>query len=369
MAGAATAPTVGAIWQSAPPGQVNERVVAALRSCLERLPAQDGVDRCRVMLSLANELYYGSTLAERMALVDEALAMAQRLGDKALLLHGNLVGFAALWVSATAEQRLARVTQAMELARELGQEQSYVVAATMRTVVEAELGLVDQMWLSWAHAMAEAERLHLPYGQLVLESLALPWLAMAGDFDAAEAALARIIALDNRMSLEHSGDATAGALIGLRMWQGRGDEITPVLAQMEGGPMPVTAIIIAMLLRSGRDGGGRRALRGPPDRCLGRRLVLHPQLGHGRRGGPGHGRSRARGRRVRPTRSVRRSHLRRRVEQRSRPGRRLLGAGRGDRGERALATTHADRADELMTQWRIPVAGQWLRGYRDRFGF
>ena len=108
------------------------------------------------------------------------------------------------------------------------------------------------MWQSWAHAMAEAERLHLPYGQLVLESLALPWLAMAGDFDAAEAALVRIIALDNRMSLEHSGDATAGALIGLRMWQGRGDEVTPVLTQMEGGPMPVTAIIIVMLLRSGR---------------------------------------------------------------------------------------------------------------------
>ena len=180
VAGAATAPTVGAIWQSAPPGQVNERVVAALRGCLVRLPAQDGVDRCRVMLSLANELYYGSTLAERMALVEEALAMAQRLGDKALLLHGNMVGFAALWVSATAEQRLTRVTQAMALARELGEEQSYVVAATMRTVVEAELGLVDQMWRSWAHAMAEAERLHLPYGQLVLESLSCrgwPWPA------------------------------------------------------------------------------------------------------------------------------------------------------------------------------------------------
>ena len=220
------------------------------------------------MLSLANELYYGSTLAERTALVEEALAMAQRLGDKALLLHGDLVGFAAFWVSATAEQRLARVTEAIALARELGQEQSYVVAATMRAVVEAELGLVEQMWQSWAHAMAEAERLHLPYGQLVLESLALPWLAMAGDFAAAEAALVRIIALDNRMSLEHSGDATAGALIGLRMWQGRGDEVTPVLAEMEGGPMPVTAIIIAMLLRCGPSGGGRRPLRGPPDRRL-----------------------------------------------------------------------------------------------------
>src|SRR4029077_10005600 len=124
------------IWQSAPPGQVNERIVAALRSCLARLPTADGGDRRRVTLSPANELYYGSTLAERMALVEEALAMALRLGDKALLLHGNLVGFAALWVSATAEQRLDRVTEAMALARELGQDQSYVVAATMRTVVE-----------------------------------------------------------------------------------------------------------------------------------------------------------------------------------------------------------------------------------------
>ena len=369
VAGAATAPTVGAIWQSAPPGQVNERIVAALRSCLARLPTADGVDRCRVMLSLANELYYGSTLAERIALVDEALAMAQRLGDKALLLHGNLVGFAALWVCATAEQRLARVTEAMALARELGQEQSYVVAATMRTVVEAELGLVDQMWQSWAHAMAEAERLHLPYGQLVLESLALPWLAMAGDFDAAEAALVRIIALDNRMSLEHSGDATAGALIGLRMWQGRGDEITPVLGQMEGGPMPVTAIIIAMLLRSGRAeeaaahyaahpidvstddwfstlnwGMAAEVALAMDDHALAADVYarLAPYAGHICAAGS----SNAAG-----------------------PADAFLALAAAAVGERALATTHADRADDLMTQWGIPVAGQWLRGYRDRFGF
>ena len=36
-------------------------------------------------------------------------------------------------------------------------------------------------------ARDRAERLHLPYGLLVLDTLELPWLAMAGRFDEGEA--------------------------------------------------------------------------------------------------------------------------------------------------------------------------------------
>ena len=38
-------------------------------------------------------------------------------------------------------------------------------------------------------------------------------------------------------------------------------------------------------------------------------------------------------------------------------------------GECALATEHADRALELCEQWQIPLAAQWLRDQRERFGF
>ena len=60
-----------------------------------------------MLLSLANELYFGATFEERRALVDEALAMARRLGDDRLLLDALLVAHIALVHARTAEQRLA----------------------------------------------------------------------------------------------------------------------------------------------------------------------------------------------------------------------------------------------------------------------
>ena len=52
---AALSATQGGLWQSAPDGQVNERVVGTLRAALEWLPPDDGDLRCRVLLALANE--------------------------------------------------------------------------------------------------------------------------------------------------------------------------------------------------------------------------------------------------------------------------------------------------------------------------
>ena len=46
-------------------------MVGALRVALAGLPDEDSSLRCRVMLSLALEIYYGSTFEERQALVDE----------------------------------------------------------------------------------------------------------------------------------------------------------------------------------------------------------------------------------------------------------------------------------------------------------
>ena len=53
------------------------------------------------------------------------------------------------------------------------------------------------------------------------------------------------------MSLPQTEDAVAGALITLRLWQGRGDEIAPALLEFEGGPIPITSTVLVFLLRSG----------------------------------------------------------------------------------------------------------------------
>ena len=225
--------TIGALWQSAPHGVVHGDVVAALRRSLAELPPEDDALRCRATLSLANELYYGSTFEERSALVDEALAMARRLGDDQLLVECCQVGFVSLWQPDTAERRVALITEAMDLAIKHGQERAFTVAATLASVGYAELGRTREMWETAAVARDYADRLRLPYGLMVLYSNEIPWLSMAGRFEEGEQRLDDLVRLAEQMELHQKDEALAGAVISLRLWQGRSAEVVPMLQAVQ----------------------------------------------------------------------------------------------------------------------------------------
>ena len=125
---AALSATQGGLWQSAPEGQVNERVVGTLRAALESLPPEDGDLRCRVLLALANEQSTVVPMSEGRVLVDEALAMASRLADPRLELHARQVACSMIWAPSTAEERLAWSTEAVTLARTTEEDQAFVVS-------------------------------------------------------------------------------------------------------------------------------------------------------------------------------------------------------------------------------------------------
>jgi DNA-binding SARP family transcriptional activator len=367
---AATATSVGALWQSGPHGSVNEVVVGALRRVLEGLPPTDGALRCRVMLALALEIYYGSTFEERRALVEEGIAMARRIGDDALLLDACQLAYVALWRQSTAELRRDLVAEGMELAHRLGDERAYVVTTTLRAVVAGELGLVEEMWEHAVVARDWAKRLRLPYGLIVLDSLELPWLAMAGRFEDCEQRMADIVRLDQEMALGQTEDATAGALMSLRLWQGRSTEVTPILEQFaEHSVLPVTATIIVFWLRAGEVDKAREYAAAHPVRvddddwfsmlnwCAAAEAALGlddhalasaaydrlaPFAGHSCTAGSGNAMG---------------------------PADAFLALAAAAVGERELAAAHADRALELCEQWQIPLAAQWLRDQRDRYAF
>jgi hypothetical protein len=367
---AATATSVGALWQSGPHGSVNEVVVGALRRVLEGLPPTDGALRCRVMLALALEIYYGSRFEERRALVEEGIAMARRIGDDALLLDACQLAYVALWRRSTAELRRDLVTEGMELAHRLGDERAYVVTTTLRAVVAGELGLVEEMWEHAVVARDWAKRLRLPYGLIVLDSLELPWLAMAGRFEDCEQRMADIVRLDQEMALGQTEDATAGALMSLRLWQGRSTEVTPILEQFaEHSVLPVTATIIVFWLRAGEVDKAREYAAAHPVRvddddwfsmlnwCAAAEAALGlddhalasaaydrlaPFAGHSCTAGSGNAMG---------------------------PADAFLALAAAAVGERELAAAHADRALELCEQWQIPLAAQWLRDQRDRYAF
>jgi hypothetical protein len=333
------------------------------------LPPEDGALRCRVLLGLANELYYGASFEERRALVDEGLAMARRLKDEDLLLDACQIAFVSLWSTGTAAERLALVDEAVDLAARTRNERATVVAGTLRAVVLGELGRPQDMWAAVEVARAEAERQRMLYGLMVLDSLVLPWQAMAGRFDECEALIASIQRLDAQISLEQSEDATAGAMISLSIWQGKSAETAELMTALEGGPLPISATVVAYLWRGGEEEKARDYYASHPfdletddwfsllawcnaaesalymgDADLGVRTYakLAPYAGMSCVAGSGNA---------------------------SGPVDAFLAMAAAAAGEGPVATRHGDDGEKLCAEWDVPLAGQWLRGQRERYGF
>ena len=332
LASAASAMTVGALWQSAHYGSTHDEVIAALRRSLAGLPDADGEMLCRVMLALSNELYYTSSFEERTALVEQAVAMADRLGDEVLQVDARQIGAVSLWQPDTAELRYDMAREAMELAEASGNERGYVAAATHVTVVLGELGRIPEMWEMLAVARERAERLQFPYGLLVLDSMEAPWLAMAGRLDEAEVLLERLGRLTQDVSMRQAEDAWAGhpdhapALAG----SPPGDRAGHVLVRGRSPPGHADPAHLPAAFR--RCGGGPHPRRDPSTDRRSGRLDVDAQLGLRRRGRPGARRS-GRGRRgLRRTGAVRRSDDLRGFRQRHGPRRRVSSARRGGSG-------------------------------------
>ena len=369
VATAAISTTQGALWQSAPHGEVHQGVVRALRSSLDRLPPADGALRCRTLLGLANELYYGAAFEERRALVDEGLAMARRLGDDELLLDVCQIAFVSLWSAGTAAERLGLAEESVALAARTGNERATVVAGTLRSVVLGELGRPHEMWAAVEVARAEAERQRMLYGLMVLDSLVLPWHAMAGRFAECEALIDSISRLDAQISLEQSEDATAGAMIALSIWQGRSAETAELMTALEGGALPISATVVAYLWRGGEEQKAREYYAAHPfdldtddwfsllawcntaetalymkDADLGARIyaMITPYAGMTCVAGSGNA---------------------------SGPVDAFLAMAAAAAGEQQVATRHADEAERLCAEWEIPLAARWVRVQRDRYGF
>lgn len=369
VARAAIATTEGVLWRSGEPGEVNEEVVAALRGSLERLPAHDSDLRCRTMLALANELYVTVSFEERRALCDEGLAMARRLGDPLLLMQACQVVFVALWSPHTVAERVALVEEAMELARATRSERSFVVSACLRAAALSELGRPREMWAAAAVARAAAEDQRIAFGEIVLDGLELPWHAMAGRFEDAERIIEHLHRLGERLEHTHADESIAAGHLALRLWQGRSLEMVPMLEAFDSAAFPFAASIAVYLWRAGEHDRARAvyAERGAPLEhdndisllawCHAAEIALY--LGEAELAGrayerlapfAGYNACAGSALALGPVDSY-------------------LALAAAATGELVLAARHAEDALALTSDWDVPLVAAWVRELRTAYGF
>ncbi len=359
-----------ALWQSGVFGGVDEVVVGVIRRALDRLPAGDSAERCRLMVALATEIYYASAVGERVALCEQALEMARRVDDPRLLLDTLLAVPLSLWSPASADQRFELTGEAAELARELGDGIALATALALHASAASESGRVVGLLDLAAEAREQAVKERQLFAQLFLDGLEIPWLAMRGDWDRVHALIADMVVMHERVDVPQTGDALVGAFLMDLLWGKEPDALLAVVDQVaEVKVMPVEASVALILARGGRLDEARERLRsvgaelspdwwfslltlgqaaeaamltGDPDLAAESYERLAPFAGRPAAGGSG------------TVIGV--------VDF-------FLAMAAHATGERDLATRHADDAVRLCTEWEIPLAASWFARVREEHGF
>jgi class 3 adenylate cyclase len=98
----------------------DETLVALLEEALAALPEGDNPLRARVLSRLAEEITFSDPYERREALCREAIEMARRIGDPAVVGSALRSAHWALWVPQTAEERVALANEIIELGRKAG---------------------------------------------------------------------------------------------------------------------------------------------------------------------------------------------------------------------------------------------------------
>jgi tetratricopeptide (TPR) repeat protein len=146
---------------SPPTGAPNPTVIALLQEALEAVGEVDGFSRALTLAMLGQALYF-SELDPSQALTAEALATARRTGDPFALSLALLYRQVALSGPGDVEERLAMVEEALAVAGSLGFEPALHHGEVARVFCLLELGRVAEAAEAVARMQQDAERVRLP---------------------------------------------------------------------------------------------------------------------------------------------------------------------------------------------------------------
>lgn len=212
-------------------GRVDDALVALLSEAREALGEDDAPLLARVLGRLATELYYSDRSEERVALAEQAVAMARRLGDRATLASTLSARFLTLWGPENCVQRLQIATDVVALGEDVRDRQLVLRGHVWRILSLMELGdWVDvDIELALHARLAEELRdpLHLWYVPLFKATRAL----LEGRLAEAERLAGEAFAVGRRTQAQNAAQLYATQLLALRAEQGRLSEVEQSLEE------------------------------------------------------------------------------------------------------------------------------------------
>jgi DNA-binding NarL/FixJ family response regulator len=214
--------------------------------------------RARVLAGLARALVSTPQVERRLALSEDAVRMARRVGDPATLAAALFGRHLAIWGSERAEvtgERLAIATEAVGLAEQIGDRAMALRGRGLRRIDLLELGDVDGYDADLAAAERAAEELRQLRYRWQLPLAHATRALLAGRFGPAEELMEQGLAAGRRAGDQAVGNYYTGVIATLRFMQGRLGELTE-LARDTATRFPAMVVfraaLAAMLAETGR---------------------------------------------------------------------------------------------------------------------
>ena len=211
-------------------GVVDAERVAVLELALDRTPADD-VHRALLLSSLCKEMAIGSPLEQRSSLAEEAINLARSSGDAGTLVRVLVHVAVPLLVPQYIDQSVARSEEALALAENLGDPQFRFWTATIRGFVAATSADVDVVDRCLEIMEGIAEQLNLPTMTWLNTFIHATRALMAGDTDVAEQLIAEAFQIGT-----DGGEPDAAAIWGpqvMSLGQQRGNmgDLAPLIEE------------------------------------------------------------------------------------------------------------------------------------------
>jgi DNA-binding SARP family transcriptional activator len=236
-------------------GRVDQARVAMLEEALDALGAEDSPLRARLLARLALELYYSGEPERRLALSEEAVELAHRLGDPRTLATCLDARHYALWRPENVNERLAVASELRRVAEQTGDPELELEGAGWTVVDLLELGDVQGADIQIAAAGKLAEALQRPIWLWWSSLLRCTRAQLVGEFDEAERLAEETLEVGRRGQAENALHAYTQAMFNIRREQGRLGEVEAAVRNfIELYPMLVAwrAGLALLLLEGGR---------------------------------------------------------------------------------------------------------------------
>jgi class 3 adenylate cyclase/tetratricopeptide (TPR) repeat protein len=237
-------------------GATDAAKVEILEAAAARL-SNEGADRALILATLCSELAHGSSLERRQSLAEEAIALAETLGDDSVLVRVLNHIHVALQVPSLLSKSLPRTSEALRLAERLGDPVQLFWAAQWRAEAAVRSGDVGEMLRCIAIHGTMAEQLNQPvftWGHTFLSAVPAQ---LAGDTDRAEELAGEALRIGTESGQPDAATIFGAQLIIVSGQRGTMHDLAPLIEQMAAETPDISQWLFRSLLAKAYAEGDR----------------------------------------------------------------------------------------------------------------